>query len=35
LAPLAADGKVMVGVSGGDLGVRGFVAAFDPETGKQ
>jgi len=34
LAPLVADGKVMVGVSGGELGVRGFVAAFDAETGK-
>ena len=35
LAPLVADGKVMVGASGGELGVRGFVAAFDAETGKQ
>ncbi len=34
LAPLVADGKVMVGVSGGELGVRGFVSAFDVETGK-
>src|ERR1700722_1062707 len=34
LAPLAAGGAVMVGVSGGEFGVRGFVAAFDPETGK-
>jgi alcohol dehydrogenase (cytochrome c) len=34
LAPLVADGKVMVGASGGELGVRGFVAAFDAETGK-
>jgi len=34
LAPLVADDKVMVGVSGGELGVRGFVAAFDAETGK-
>jgi alcohol dehydrogenase (cytochrome c) len=34
LAPLVADGKVMVGVSGGELGVRGFVAAFDAQTGK-
>jgi alcohol dehydrogenase (cytochrome c) len=34
LAPLVADGKVMVGVSGGEFGVRGFVAAFDAETGK-
>ncbi|MBV8121249.1 MAG: PQQ-dependent dehydrogenase, methanol/ethanol family [Alphaproteobacteria bacterium] len=34
LSPLIADGKVMVGVSGGELGIRGFVAAFDAETGK-
>jgi alcohol dehydrogenase (cytochrome c) len=34
LAPLVADGKVMVGASGGELGIRGFVAAFDPESGK-
>ena len=35
LAPLIADGKVMVGASGGELGVRGFVAAYDAETGAQ
>ncbi|HXI30445.1 MAG TPA: PQQ-dependent dehydrogenase, methanol/ethanol family [Vicinamibacterales bacterium] len=35
LAPLVADGKVIVGASGGELGVRGFVAAYDPDTGKQ
>ncbi|HTB20848.1 MAG TPA: PQQ-dependent dehydrogenase, methanol/ethanol family [Bryobacteraceae bacterium] len=35
LAPLIADGKVMVGASGGEFGIRGFVAAYDPETGKQ
>src|SRR6266850_2720162 len=34
LAPLVARGKVMVGVSGGELGIRGFVQAFDAETGK-
>ena len=33
LAPLAVKGKVMVGVSGGEFGVRGFVQAFDAETG--
>ena len=33
LSPLVADGKVLVGASGGELGVRGFVAAFDIETG--
>jgi alcohol dehydrogenase (cytochrome c) len=32
-APLVADGKVMVGVSGGELGIRGFVAAYNVETG--
>jgi alcohol dehydrogenase (cytochrome c) len=35
LAPLVADGKVMVGASGGELGVRGFVAAYDVDTGKE
>ncbi len=35
LAPLVADGKVMVGTSGGELGVRGFVAAYDVNTGKE
>jgi alcohol dehydrogenase (cytochrome c) len=35
LAPLVADGKVMVGTSGSDRGIRGFVAAFDAETGKE
>ena len=35
LAPLVADGKVLVGTSGGDLGIRGFVAAFDAQTGKE
>ena len=35
LAPLVADGKVMVGASGGELGIRGFVAAFQIETGEE
>ena len=35
LAPMVASGKVLVGASGGELGVRGFVAAFDPDTGKE
>ena len=35
LAPLAAGGKIMVGASGGEFGIRGFVAAFDPESGKE
>ncbi len=34
-APLAVKGKIIVGTSGGDDGVRGFVAAFDPATGKE
>lgn len=35
LAPLAVDGKIMVGVSGGELGIRGFVVALDAETGRE
>jgi alcohol dehydrogenase (cytochrome c) len=35
MAPLAVNGKVMVGVSGGELGIRGFVAALDAETGEE
>ena len=34
MAPLVVKGKVMVGVAGGEFGVRGFVQAFDAETGK-
>src|SRR6185436_18222536 len=34
-APLVADGKVLVGISGGDGNTRGFVAAYDVETGKE
>jgi alcohol dehydrogenase (cytochrome c) len=34
MAPLIAGGKVMVGVSGGEFGIRGFVAAFDAVTGE-
>src|SRR5260370_35487489 len=34
-APLVVRDKVLVGTSGGDDGVRGFVAAYDAETGKQ
>ena len=33
LAPLVAKGKVIVGVSGGELGIRGFVQALDARTG--
>ncbi len=35
VAPLVADGKVVVGASGGEMGIRGFVAAFDVNTGKE
>ena len=35
MAPLAIDGKVVVGVSGGEAGIRGFVDAYDAKTGKQ
>ena len=35
LAPMVADGKVIVGASGGELGIRGFVAAFQAETGEE
>jgi alcohol dehydrogenase (cytochrome c) len=35
LAPMVAAGKVLVGASGGELGIRGFVAAFDPDTGME
>jgi alcohol dehydrogenase (cytochrome c) len=35
MAPLVADGKVIVGASGGEYGIRGFVAAFDPDSGKE
>src|SRR6266516_2808471 len=34
MAPLVVKGKVLVGVAGGEFGVRGFVQAFDAETGK-
>ncbi|BFI96117.1 MAG: methanol/ethanol family PQQ-dependent dehydrogenase [Rhodanobacter sp.] len=35
LAPLALQGKVIVGVSGGEYGARGFIEALDAKTGKQ
>ena len=34
-APLVVKDKVLVGTSGGDDGVRGFIAAYDAETGKE
>jgi alcohol dehydrogenase (cytochrome c) len=35
MAPLVVKGKILVGVSGGEFGIRGYVAAFDAETGKE
>lgn len=35
LAPLAVKDEVIVGVGGGEYGIRGFIAAFDAKTGKQ
>ena len=35
LAPLVVDGKILTGVSGGELGIRGYVQAFDAETGAE
>jgi PQQ-dependent dehydrogenase (methanol/ethanol family) len=35
MAPLAAGGKIIVGASGGEFGIRGFVDAYDAGTGKR
>ena len=35
MAPRVVKGKVMIGASGGEFGVRGWIAAYDAETGKQ
>ncbi|MBM3773448.1 MAG: PQQ-dependent dehydrogenase, methanol/ethanol family [Acidimicrobiia bacterium] len=35
IAPLVVKNKVIVGVAGGEYGAPGFIAAFDPETGKR
>ena len=34
-APLVVDDKVIVGISGGEAGIRGFLDAYDTKTGKQ
>jgi alcohol dehydrogenase (cytochrome c) len=34
-APRVLDGKVIVGISGGDVGIRGFLDAYDAKTGKR
>ena len=33
MAPVAVDGKVLIGTNGGEYGIRGFVKAFDAKTG--
>ena len=35
LAPLVVKDKVIVGVAGGEYGIRGFVAAYEAKTGKE
>ncbi len=35
MAPLYDRGRVIVGISGGDEGIRGFVAAFDARSGRE
>ncbi|RAI02356.1 PQQ-dependent dehydrogenase, methanol/ethanol family [Acuticoccus sediminis] len=35
LSPLTADGKIVVGVSGGEFGIRGYIVALDAETGAE
>jgi alcohol dehydrogenase (cytochrome c) len=35
MAPVAVDGKVLIGTNGGEYGIRGFVKAFDANTGKE
>ena len=35
LAPLVVKDKVIIGVGGAEYGIRGFVAAFDPRSGRE
>jgi len=35
VAPLALDGKLIVGISGGEAGIRGFLDAYDARSGKR
>jgi len=35
MAPTAVDGKILIGTNGGEYGIRGFLRAYDAETGKQ
>jgi alcohol dehydrogenase (cytochrome c) len=34
-APLALDGRILIGVSGAEAGIRGFLDAYDPRTGRR
>jgi alcohol dehydrogenase (cytochrome c) len=34
MAPTAVNGKILIGTNGGEYGIRGFVKAFDSETGE-
>ena len=34
-APLVIKDKVIVGTAGGEFGIRGFIAAYDVQTGKE
>ena len=34
MAPTAVDGKILIGTNGGEYGIRGFVRAYDAESGK-
>src|SRR5438093_12627662 len=35
VAPLVVKDKVIVGVAGGEFGIRGFIAAYDVRTGRE
>lgn len=35
MAPLVVKDKIIVGVGGGEFGIRGFIAAFDPKDGRE
>ncbi len=35
MAPLVVKDKIIVGIGGGEFGIRGFVAAYDAKTGKE
>ena len=35
MAPVAIDGKILIGTNGGEYGIRGFVKAYDASTGRE